>query len=56
MAYSVNDACINCAACDPECPVDAISEANGVRVIDPMTCTSCGACLDVCPTDAIDVG
>ena len=29
MAYKVTDACVNCGACDPECPVEAISEKNG---------------------------
>lgn len=56
MAYSINSECINCAACEPECPVDAISEQGDVRVIDPEACTSCGACAEVCPVDAIDAG
>jgi ferredoxin len=54
MAYSINDECINCGACEPECPVEAISEKGDVRVIDPDACTSCGACAEVCPVDAID--
>jgi ferredoxin len=56
MAYSINDECINCGACEPECPVEAISEKDDVRVIDPDLCTSCGACAEVCPVDAIDAG
>ena len=24
MAIKITDACINCGACEPECPVDAI--------------------------------
>jgi len=27
MAYTINDECINCAACADTCPVDAISDA-----------------------------
>ncbi|MDD4046854.1 MAG: 4Fe-4S binding protein, partial [Tissierellia bacterium] len=25
MAYKITDACISCGACEPECPVGAIS-------------------------------
>ncbi|WP_220797947.1 4Fe-4S binding protein, partial [Paraclostridium bifermentans] len=25
MAYKINDACISCGACEPECPVSCIS-------------------------------
>ena len=25
MAYQISDECINCGACEPECPVSAIS-------------------------------
>ena len=53
MAYKISDACVNCGACEGECPVGAISEANGARVIDADACISCGACAGVCPTEAI---
>ncbi len=53
-AHKINDECINCGACAPVCPVEAISEAGDVHVIDQDTCTDCGACVDVCPVDAID--
>ncbi len=57
MAYVINaDECTNCAACEPECPVEAISEKGDVRVIDPETCTDCGACADVCPVECISAG
>lgn len=54
MAYKINDACINCGACEPECPVGAISEQDDVRVIDEDACTECGICAGVCPVDAIE--
>ncbi|HKL27547.1 MAG TPA: 4Fe-4S binding protein [Desulfuromonadales bacterium] len=54
MAYTINDECINCAACVDTCPVDAISEQGEKHVIDPATCTDCGACVDSCPVDAIE--
>lgn len=53
MAYKINDACIACGTCVPECPVDAISEGDPY-VIDADECIDCGACAEVCPTDAID--
>lgn len=53
MAHVISDECINCGACDPTCPVDAISEQGDVRVIDADTCTDCAACVDSCPVDAI---
>lgn len=57
MAYSIiKDDCINCGACEPECPVEAISEQDDARFIDPDACTSCGACVEVCPVECIEVG
>ncbi len=55
MAYTItkND-CINCGACEPECPVSAISEQDNARIIEEDSCISCGACVDVCPTDCIN--
>lgn len=54
MAHVINDDCVMCGACLPECPVEAISEADPKYVIDPELCTDCGACVDVCPSDAIE--
>ena len=53
MAYKVNDSCVNCGACDSECPVGAISEKEDKRWIDPDKCTGCGICATCCPTEAI---
>ena len=53
MSHTISDECINCAACEPVCPVEAITEQGDVRVIDEATCTDCGACIDSCPVDAI---
>lgn len=52
MAYNITDDCINCGACAPECPTEAISEGDGKHVIDADKCIDCGACADVCPVDA----
>ena len=54
MAHTINDECINCGACLPTCPVDAISEGEDVHVIDAGLCTDCAACVDSCPVDAIE--
>ena len=53
MAYVISGDCISCGACADGCPVSAISEGDGVRVIDAGTCIDCGACAGVCPTDVI---
>lgn len=52
MAYKITDACISCGVCKDECPTDAISEGDGIYVIDADACIDCGACAGVCPTDA----
>jgi ferredoxin len=57
MATHITDACINCGACVPECPNEAISEGDGVYVIDSTLCTECvgfnekEACQAVCPVE-----
>ena len=53
MAYVINDECIMCGTCEPECPEGAISEGDGLYVIDASLCTECATCVDVCPTGAI---
>ncbi|MEN8207659.1 MAG: 4Fe-4S binding protein [Candidatus Fermentibacteria bacterium] len=53
MAHKINDECIACGACMPECPVDAITEGDKYS-IDPDTCIDCGACIPACPVGAIN--
>ena len=58
MATLIVDDCINCGACEPACPNQAIREGEAVYVIDPGRCTECVGfhdteqCAAVCPTDA----
>lgn len=57
MATMITSECINCGACEPECPNNAISQSEEIYVIDPMLCTECvgfhdhEACAAVCPVD-----
>jgi len=53
MAYKISDACINCGACEGECPTNCISEKDDKRIIDAAACVSCGSCVAVCPVEAI---
>jgi len=54
MTHVINDECIACGACEPECPENAISEGDDKFSIDPEKCSDCGACAEVCPVEAID--
>ena len=55
MATHITQDCINCGACEPECPNEAISEGRRTYVINPDMCTECvgfydhEACQAVCP-------
>jgi hypothetical protein len=57
MATMITADCINCGACEPECPNNAISQGDPVYVIAPQLCTECvgfhdyEACAAVCPVD-----
>ena len=53
MTYTITDDCIQCGACEAECPENAISvNADGNYIIDAALCQDCGSCADVCPTNA----
>jgi ferredoxin len=57
MAMKIIEECINCGACEPECPNQAITAGEPIYVIDSLKCTECvGAfdsprCVEVCPVD-----
>lgn len=57
MATYITEDCINCGACEPECPTSAISAADEIYVINPAACMECvgfydhEACQAVCPVE-----
>jgi ferredoxin len=57
MSTVITQDCINCGACEPECPNQAIREGDDIYVIDPNLCTECvgfhakEACQAVCPVE-----
>lgn len=59
MAMKITDECIACGACEPECPVEAITEEGDTYVINADVCVECDGyfdtnqCVDVCPVDCI---
>lgn len=59
MALTILADCINCAACEPECPNSAISAGDDIFVIDGDRCTECvghydeSQCVAICPVDCI---
>jgi ferredoxin len=58
MAFIITEECINCGACEPDCPNQAISAGEERYVINPEKCTECVGhfdtqqCAAVCPVDA----
>ena len=55
MALKILDTCINCGACEPVCPTEAIAPGDEYYEIDPDVCVECEGyydspqCQDVCP-------
>ncbi|MEI6757017.1 MAG: ferredoxin [Chlorobium sp.] len=59
MAHTIIDTCIFCGACEPECPVHAISGGEDTYIIDKALCVDCvghndaPACVAICPSESI---
>ncbi|MEW6456029.1 MAG: YfhL family 4Fe-4S dicluster ferredoxin [Acidobacteriota bacterium] len=59
MALYITEECINCGACEPECPNEAIHAGDPVFIIESDKCTECvghfpeSQCVAVCPVDCI---
>ena len=57
MPYQIVERCINCWACEPLCPSNAIFETRPHFRIDPKKCTECegdyadAQCMSICPIE-----
>lgn len=57
MALKIIDSCVNCWACEPLCPSQAIYEAAPHFLIDAGKCTECEGdypvqqCAAICPIE-----
>lgn len=57
MALAITESCINCWACLPVCPNQAIHAADPVFAIRAEACTECAAeypeaqCAAICPVE-----
>jgi ferredoxin len=57
MAMKIQEDCVNCGGCEPECPNHAISQGDSTYLVDAERCTECvGAhdsprCVEVCPVE-----
>ncbi|MBF0246518.1 MAG: 4Fe-4S binding protein [Alphaproteobacteria bacterium] len=57
MALSIIESCVNCYACEPLCPSDAISMGERHFRIDAKACTECDGdyadpqCASICPIE-----
>jgi ferredoxin len=58
VAYKITDDCINCGACEPVCPNQAISMGDVHFDVNPERCTECtgyfdeAQCASVCPNES----
>jgi ferredoxin len=61
MAMKISEECISCGACEPECPVEAITQGDTQYDIDADKCVECkgyfdtSQCVEVCPVDCISL-
>ena len=57
MALEIVASCVNCYACEPLCPNQAIFQASPHFLIDPVKCTEClgdfddAQCASICPIE-----
>lgn len=57
MAFEIIESCVNCYACEPLCPNQAIYEATPHFMIAAEKCTECigdfmdAQCVSICPIE-----
>ena len=57
MAVQIIESCVNCWACEPVCPSDAIYEAKPHFLVNAGACTECDGdfaekqCASICPIE-----
>ncbi|MGR8931953.1 MAG: 4Fe-4S dicluster domain-containing protein [Gammaproteobacteria bacterium] len=57
MALKIINTCVNCYACEPLCPSNAIYKAEAHFLINPKKCTECVGdfadpqCASICPIE-----
>lgn len=57
MAFEISETCVNCYACEPLCPNQAIYQAKPHFLIDSEKCTECigdymeAQCASICPIE-----
>lgn len=57
MAFTINENCVNCWACEPLCPSTAIVAGKPHFLIDAGKCTECSGdyiepqCAAICPIE-----
>ena len=59
MAFKIIEGCVNCWACEPLCPSQAIFESKPHFIIDAKKCTECDGdypnpqCASICPIEGV---
>ena len=59
MAFKIIEGCVNCWACEPLCPSQAIFDSKPHFLVDAAKCTECDGdfadpqCASICPIEGV---